>query len=88
MHNVVIIRATADSLREVVLVGAYTGLYRTVTAADGQIAQWEKIGNLPHAVVQSMRYKPVRASHPGGDVLVVGLQGRGTWLLADASIHL
>jgi hypothetical protein len=72
----------------VVLVGAYTGLYRTVTAADGASAQWEKIGNLPNAVVQSMQYWPSRAGQPGSDVLVVGLQGRGTWVLADASLHL
>ena len=87
-HNVVIVRAAATSSREVVLVGAYTGLYRTVTAADGASAQWEKIGNLPNAVVQSMQYWPSRAGQPGSDVLVVGLQGRGTWVLADASLHL
>ena len=63
LQNVVIIRATAASLREVILVGAYTGLYRTVTAADGPAAIWERIGNLPHAIVQSIRYRPVHASH-------------------------
>ena len=87
LQNVVIIRAAAALLREVVLVGAYTGLYRTVTAADGPAAVWERIGNLPHAIVQSMRYRPVHASHTGGDVLVVGMQGRGTWVLTDASLH-
>jgi hypothetical protein len=87
-HNVVVVRASATSLREVVLVGAYTGLFRTVTAADGAAATWEKIGNLPNAVVQSMQYRPPRATHPGGDVLVVGLQGRGTWVLTGASLHL
>ena len=87
LQNVVIIRAASASLREVVLVGAYTGLYRTVTAADGPAAVWERIGNLPHAIVQSMRYRPVHASHTGGDVLVVGMQGRGTWVLTDASLH-
>jgi hypothetical protein len=34
------------------------------------------------------RYWPSRAGQPGSDVLVVGLQGRGTWGLADASLHL
>jgi hypothetical protein len=34
-----------------------------------------------------MRYRPVHASHTGGDVLVVGMQGRGTWVLTDASLH-
>jgi hypothetical protein len=87
LHNVVIIRAAPTSLREVILVGAYTGLYRTVTAAAGSAAVWEPVGNLPNAVVQSMRYRPSRAGHVGGDVLVVGLQGRGTWLLTDASLH-
>ncbi len=87
-HNVVIVRAAATSAREVVLVGAYTGLYRTVTAADGASALWEKIGNLPDAVVQSMQYRPLRTGQPGSDVLAVGLQGRGTWVLTEASLYL
>ena len=83
-----IIRANATATREAVLVGTPTGLYRTVTATSGAAALWERIGNLPHAIVQDLKYIPPATTHTGGDVLLVGLQGRGTWKLDQASNHL
>ena len=83
-----IIRAEATSTRGAILVGTPTGLYRTLTATSGAAALWERIGNLPHAFVQDLKYAPPAATHRGGEVLPVGLQGRGTWQLLNASSHL
>ncbi len=83
-----VVRAAATSVREAVLVGTATGLYRTLTATSGAAALWERIGNLPHAIVQDLKYAPPATTHRGGDVLLVGLQGRGTWKLDNAGSRL
>jgi hypothetical protein len=51
--------------------------------------RWTKFGNtLPHALVSALDYTlPFKdpAGTDRGDVLVVGLRGRGVWMLANAS---
>src|SRR5207253_2298266 len=81
----------ADST-EAVFVGALGGLFRTLNAADGANARWRRFGtNLPRCATTGLRYYPPQARAGGsvfGDVLVVGLQGRGVWLLPSAGPRL
>lgn len=55
--------------------GAFASL-----AQDG-FSQWHRLGSgLPRAVVFELHY------HPGRDLLVAGLLGRGAWTLEDVSV--
>jgi hypothetical protein len=87
----VVFRSNPTDLVEAVVVGAQGGLYKTLNPGDGAGANWSRFGGtLPRAVASDLKYHPAatRAGSTTGDVLVVGLQGRGVWRLAGASRYL
>lgn len=87
-----LIHRTSPTSPEAVLVGALGGLFRTLNAADGANAAWLRFGsNLPRCAATGLKYYPAQTRGSGtvfGDVLVVGLQGRGVWLLPGAGPRL
>jgi hypothetical protein len=88
---IVVFRSGPADLVEAVVVGAQGGLYKTLNPGDGPSALWSKFGSrLPRAGAADLKYYPAaqRGGRPTGDVLVVGLQGRGVWRLSDASHYL
>ena len=90
--SVMLIHRTSPTSAEAVLVGALGGLFRTLNAADGANAAWLRFGsNLPRCAATGLKYYPAQTRGSGtvfGDVLVVGLQGRGVWLLPGAGPRL
>ncbi len=65
----------------VLLVGGQNGVYRTIN--PGNDPEWSEFGsNLPNAPVNDLQYYGLSE----GDVLTVGLFGRGVWKIDNASL--
>ncbi len=91
LGQVLVYRREPTDVIEAVLVGAAGGVFQTLTASAGPTALWTRFGhNLPRCVVTALTYYPPPRdeSDRTGDVLLVALQGRGVWLLPNASEHL
>jgi hypothetical protein len=87
-----LIHRTSTASAEAVLLGTLGGVFRTLNAAGGATATWRRFGtNLPRCAANGLRYYPAQTRVGGtalGDVLLVGLQGRGAWLLPNAGPRL
>ena len=71
---------------QVLMVGGVGGVYRTIDPGTNPI--WTKLGlNLPNGLVNELNYTPPppAMSPLNGDVLLVGMYGRGAWSINDAS---
>ena len=66
----------AGTAHYAVLAGSDAGVLMTQTQSLGT---WSELGSLPHTNAFDLQYDAV------DDVLLVGTQGRGSWLLRDAS---
>ena len=89
--QVLVYRREPTDVTEAVFVGAAGGVFQTLTASARPTALWTRFGhNLPRCIVSVLTYYPPPSGDSGrtGDVLLVGLQGRGVWLLHGASHHL
>jgi hypothetical protein len=90
--SVMLIHRTSTASAEAVLLGTLGGVFRTLNAAGGATATWRRFGtNLPRCAANGLRYYPAQTRVGGtafGDVLLVGLQGRGAWLLPNAGPRL
>ncbi len=65
---------------DVLLVGGQNGVYRAINPQSDP--EWSEMGlNLPNAPVNDLQYYPPSE----GDVLAVGLFGRGVWKIESAS---